>query len=63
MNILNPNESNIPKTNEYSINKPNSTTFGRPTVVDHCPTTVDKGFVAQKALSTAFIPSKILPHV
>jgi len=29
----------------------------RPTVVDHCPTTVDKGFVAQQALSTAFIPS------
>ena len=25
---------------------------GRPTVVDRCPTAVDKGFVAQKALST-----------
>ena len=25
--------------------------------------TVDKGFVAQKALTTAFIPLKILPHV
>ena len=31
---------------------------GRPTVVDRCPTTVDKGFVAQKALSTAFITLK-----
>ena len=35
-NILNPNESNIPKTNEYSpifeysINKPNSTTVVDP---------------------------------
>jgi len=35
----------------------------RPTVADRCPTGVDKGFVAQKALSTAFIPSKIIPHV
>jgi len=39
------NESNIPKTNKYSINKPNSTTVVRPTVVDRCPTAVDKGFV------------------
>jgi len=44
---------------EYPISKPHSTT----TVVDRCPTAVDKDFVSQKALSTAFIPSKILPHV
>ena len=31
--------------------------------VDGCPTAVDKGFFAQKALSTAFIPSKIHPNV
>lgn len=28
-----------------------------------CPTIADKGFVAQKALSAAFIPSRIFPHI
>jgi len=35
----------------------------RSTIVDRCLTVADKGFVAQNALSTAIIPSKILPHV
>jgi len=35
----------------------------RPTVVDRCPTAVDNSFVAQKALSTAFIPSDYYSHL
>ena len=35
----------------------------QPDCCNCCPTVVVKGFVAQKALSTAFTSSKILPHV
>jgi len=63
-NILNPNKLNTPKMNVRIFHKQTSQyNCCRPTIVDHCPTVVDKCFLAPKALNTAFIPSKILPQV
>ena len=60
-NILNPEYSQNEWIIEYSVTKLKKS--HSTAVVVHGPTVVNKGFVVQKAPSTAFIPLKILLHV